>query len=85
MRQRGYYGNPVTGPIFVEGARPGDSLAVHILEQTCDSLGYMGYWPHLFHLEDFFDQPSTVLCEIRDGKTALGLLRAQHFIQVHGL
>lgn len=71
MRQRGYYGNPVTGPIFVEGARPGDTLVVRILEQTCDNLGYMGYWPHLFHLEDFFEKPSTVLCEIRDGKTVV--------------
>jgi acetamidase/formamidase len=67
MRKRGYYGNPVTGPIFVEGARPGDALAVHILRQECDTLGYMGYWPFLFHLEDYFAQPATVLVEIRDG------------------
>ena len=68
MRKRGYYGNPVTGPIFVEGAEAGDTLAVRILEQKCDTLGYMGYWPFLFHLEDFFDKPATTLCEIRDGK-----------------
>lgn len=68
LRQRGYYGNPVTGPIYVEGARPGDTLAVHILQQECDTLGYQGYWPFLFHLGDFFDKPSTVLREIRDGK-----------------
>lgn len=68
MRRKGYHGNPVTGPIYVEGAEPGDMLVVHILEQKCDSLGYMGYWPFLFHLEDFFDQPATQLCEIRDGK-----------------
>jgi amidase len=67
LRRRGYYSNPVTGPIWVEGAEPGDTLAVHIHAQECDTLGYMGYWPWLFHLEDFFDQPSTVLCEIRDG------------------
>ncbi|MCZ2146293.1 MAG: acetamidase/formamidase family protein [Bryobacterales bacterium] len=52
MRAKGYHGNPVTGPVYVEGAMPGDALAVHILEQTCDSLGYMGYWPFLFHLEE---------------------------------
>jgi amidase len=69
IRKKGYYGNPVTGPIFVEGAQPGDTLAVHILDQVCDTLGYMGYWPFLFHLEDFFDAPATVLCEIRDGRT----------------
>ncbi len=68
MRKRGYYGNPVTGPIYVEGAQPGDTLAVHIHVQECDTLGYMGYWPWLFHLEDFFDKPRTVLVEIRDGK-----------------
>jgi amidase len=68
MRRRGYYGNPVTGPIYVEGAEPGDTLAVHIHSQECDTLGYQGFWPWLFHLEDFFDKPSTVLREIRDGK-----------------
>lgn len=67
MRRKGYHGNPVTGPIYVEGAMPGDALAVHILEQACDSLGYMGYWPFLFHLEDYFPQPNTTLVEIRDG------------------
>jgi acetamidase/formamidase len=67
MRRKGYYGNPVTGPIYVEGAEPGDTLAVHIHAQECDTLGYVGYWPFLFHLEDFFDQPDTTLVEIRDG------------------
>lgn len=68
LRKRGYYGNPVIGPIFVEGAEPGDTLAVHIHAQECDTIGYQGYWPWLFHLEDFFDKPSTVLREVRDGK-----------------
>jgi amidase len=67
MRKQGYHGNPVTGPIFVETAEPGDTLAVHILDQKCDTLGYMGYWHFLFHLEDFFAQPATTLVEIRDG------------------
>jgi len=68
MRKQGYHGNPVTGPIFIEGAEPGDTLAVHILDQKCDTLGYMGYWPFLFHLEDYFPQPNTTLVEIRDGR-----------------
>ena len=68
MRRKGYVGNPVTGPIFVEGARPGDTLAVHIHAIECDTIGYQGYWPWLFHLEEFFEAPSTVLREIRDGK-----------------
>ncbi len=73
MRKRGYHGNPVTGPIFVEGAEAGDTIAVRIIEQRCDSLGYMGYWPFLFHLEDFFDKPSTTLCDIRDGQVVFSV------------
>lgn len=69
LRARGnYYGNPVTGPIFVEGAQPGDTLAVSILAQECDTLGYFGYWPFLYHLQDWFDEPVTQLVEIRDGE-----------------
>src|SRR2546423_11856519 len=34
MRKQGYHGNPVTGPVFVESAEPGDTLAVHILSRT---------------------------------------------------
>jgi amidase len=68
MRRRGYYGNPVTGPIYVEDAEPGDTLAVHLHAQECDTLGYQGYWPWLFGLDDFFHEPRTELREIRDGK-----------------
>jgi acetamidase/formamidase len=68
IRKKGYVGNPVVGPIYVERAAPGDTLAVRIHSQECDTQGYMGYWPWLFHLEDFFDEPSTVIRPIRDGK-----------------
>ena len=69
MRRRpGFFFNPVTGPIYIKGAKPGDTLAVHIHAQECDSLGFQPYWPWLFHLEDFYDKPATALREIRDGK-----------------
>ncbi|MFO0878299.1 MAG: acetamidase/formamidase family protein [Gemmataceae bacterium] len=68
LRSRGpYYGNPVTGPFFVEGAQPGDTLAVHIHAMECDTLGYFGYWPFLYHLQDWFHEPVTRLVDIRDG------------------
>lgn len=73
MRERGWYGNPVTGPIYVEGAEPGDTLAVTIHELECDDLGFMPYWPFLFHLDDLFDEPRTELCEIRDGHVHLNV------------
>lgn len=68
LRSKGaYYGNPVTGPIYVDGAEPGDTLAVHIRDMECDTLGYFGYWPFVYHLQDWFQEPVTELVEIRDG------------------
>ncbi len=71
MRERGWYGNPVTGPIYVEEAEPGDTLAVTIHDIECDDLGFMPYWPFLFHLEDFFSEPRTELVPIQDGHVHL--------------
>ena len=70
MRSKGYAGNPVTGPIHVTGAEPGDTLAVHIQAMECDTLGYFGYWPFLYHLSDWFSEPVTELVEIRDGNVS---------------
>jgi acetamidase/formamidase len=67
MQRTGWYGNPVTGPVYVEGARPGDTLAVHIHDMTVDDLGWIPIWPHLFHFEDLIDKPETLLCDIREG------------------
>ena len=72
MRRTGWFGNPVTGPIFVEGAEPGDTLAVHVQAMTVDRLGWIPIWPFLFHFEDLFAEPATLLCEIRDGFVHLG-------------
>ena len=36
-------GNPSSGCIYVEGARPGDVLLVHVGEIDLDSLGYTAY------------------------------------------
>src|SRR5438477_9289679 len=68
MRSKGYPGNPVTGPIHVAGAEPGDTLAVHIQAMECDTLGYFGYWPFLYHLSDWFTEPVTELVDTRGGE-----------------
>ena len=39
MRSEGWGGNSVTGPIFIEGANAGDTLAVHIVHMVRDSVG----------------------------------------------
>lgn len=66
MRQQGYVGNPVMGPVYVEGAEPGDTLAVEIHEMKCDSQGYYGYWPFEQNLQDIIEDPVTRLVKIVD-------------------
>ena len=39
-------GNPVTGPVAVKGAKPGDALLVHILSINCDPIGWCGGHAH---------------------------------------
>ena len=68
LRSKGpYYGNPVTGPIHVAGAEVGDTLAAHIHKIDCDTPGFCGYWPFVYHLQDWFAEPVTELVEVRDG------------------
>lgn len=40
-------GNPVTGPVFVRGARPGDGLVVDVLRIDCDPVGWCGAHAHV--------------------------------------
>ncbi|MEV8509694.1 acetamidase/formamidase family protein [Actinoplanes sp. NPDC051475] len=41
------YLNPVTGPFYVDGARPGDTLAVHLISLTPASpIGFSCTFPH---------------------------------------
>ena len=69
LRGKGvYYGNPVTGPIHVRGAEPGDTLAVRIHSMECDTLGFFGYWPFVYHLQDLYSEPVTELVDIGDGQ-----------------
>lgn len=49
--------NPVCGPVFVEGARPGDVLQVDILEVTAGSYGWTALIPGFGLLADTFPDP----------------------------
>jgi len=44
--------NPVTGPVYVEGARAGDLLEIEILEVVPDSQGYTRFGPNDGPLRD---------------------------------
>ncbi len=49
--------NPVTGPVFVKGARPGDVLAVEILELRAHDWGWTAIIPGFGLLADEFPDP----------------------------
>ena len=49
--------NPVTGPVFVKGAEPGDALAVEILELRPEEWGWTAIIPDFGLLADEFPEP----------------------------
>ena len=59
--------HPLTGPVFVAGAEPGDLLEVEILEVAPDSYGYTVQVPGFGFLRDAFPEPFMVRWAIADG------------------
>jgi formamidase len=59
--------NPVAGPIFVEGAEPGDALEVEILDFKESGWGWTAIIPCFGLLADDFPEPYLHLSTYRDG------------------
>ena len=59
--------HPLTGPVFVRGAQPGDLLEVEILEVKPDSWGYTVEFPGFGFLRDLFPDPYMARWTIKDG------------------
>ena len=59
--------HPLTGPVFVEGAEPGDVLEVEILDVGPDRYGYTVQVPGFGFLRDVFPDPFKVNWDIADG------------------
>jgi formamidase len=59
--------HPLTGPVYVEGAEPGDLLEVEIVEVVPDSYGYTVQVPGFGFLRDVFPDPYMVRWTIADG------------------
>jgi formamidase len=59
--------HPLTGPVYVEGAVPGDLLEVEILEVIPDSYGYTVQVPGFGFLRDVFPDPFMVRWDISNG------------------
>ncbi|MFN2617784.1 MAG: acetamidase/formamidase family protein [Thermoleophilaceae bacterium] len=59
--------HPLTGPVYVEGAEPGDVLEVEILGFETDDFAWTAIWPGSGVLGDLFDEPYLVTWELREG------------------
>jgi len=63
--------NPLTGPIEVEGAEPGDTLVVEILDVTVEDQGHIALIPNVGVLRNHTRTPHTKIWKIRDGQSIL--------------
>ncbi len=59
--------HPLTGPVYVEGAEPGDLLAVEVLDIEPDRYGFTVQIPGFGFLRDEFPEPFKVDWTIADG------------------
>ena len=55
--------NPVTGPVYVEGAEPGDALKVTIMSLKASGWGWSAVIPGFGLLADQFDEPALYIWE----------------------
>lgn len=63
--------NPVTGPIFVEDAKPGDALVVEILDLEVEAWGWTANIPGFGLLADRFTEPALRSSRIANGSIDL--------------
>ncbi len=63
-------GHPLTGPVLVKGARPGDVLQVEVLELVPGELGFTQFRPDRGLLPEEFPKPYLKLWDLRDGRSA---------------
>ena len=59
--------HPLTGPVFVKGAQPGDVLEVEFLDIVPQPHAFTAIFPGLGFLRDLFTTPFLVHWQIRDG------------------
>ena len=59
--------NPATGPVYVEGAEPGDTLEIHILDIDVAKQGSCCILPGFGYLASEFPEPWTKIIPIENG------------------
>jgi formamidase len=59
--------HPLTGPVYVNGAQPGDLLEIEYLEIAPQPMGWTRCGPGLGFLPDILSEPFTAFWDIKDG------------------
>ena len=59
--------HPLTGPVFVKGAAPGDILEIEFTDIVAQPVAFSAIMPGLGFLRDFMTEPFLVHWQIRDG------------------
>jgi formamidase len=59
--------HPLTGPVEVRGASPGDILELEVLAYENDDFGWTAIWPGSGFLGDLFDRPFLARWELAGG------------------
>ena len=62
--------HPMTGPVYVKGAQPGDLLEIEIVDMIPGSFGFTGILPQFGFLSDLYPDPFLVKWTM-DGKHAV--------------
>ena len=65
-----FRGHPLTGPVLIEGARPGSVLEVEVLDVQPDSFGWTAILPGYGLLQEDFTEPYLRTWDLSDGKNA---------------
>ena len=72
FRDRFPKANPATGPVRIEGAEPGDSLAVEVLGIALDDYGFLIVKPDFGLVRDLVPEPVARICAVEDGRIRIG-------------
>ncbi|BAA79495.1 acetamidase/formamidase [Aeropyrum pernix K1] len=59
--------HPLTGPVYVRGAKPGDLLVVEVLDIKAEPFGFTVAIPGFGFLRDLFDKPYKIRWRIEGG------------------
>jgi len=63
-----FRGHPLTGPVFIQGAQPGDMLQVDILSVTPAAHGWTAVVPGMGLLAEDFSEPHLRIWDLADGQ-----------------